>query len=419
MSPEQIDLADESADTRSDVYSLGVLLYVLLAGVLPFEPDALCAGGLEHLRQLIREQNPKTPSTRLTALGEEAVEVAGNRRTDVRALAQYLHKELEWIPLKAMRKERDERYQSASELAQDIRNYLSGVPLLAGPPTVAYRFRKFVKRNRVSVAAVASIGLVIAVGCAISLTLYIRARVQAERTEAVSDLLIGPVLGALSPYRAQGGEVTPVSVLDGLATALEDRFGDAPLTEARVRHALGMVYWGNAEFDKAAQQLRRALDLRRREIGDDDLQTVSSMFRLGMALLYACRSREAEPLFLEAVAHYHRALGADHSQTLFATTIMAWNYTDLGEYDEAIRLSQHVLQAVPNSESSRETLKVRAMYTIGLARAYQGLYTEAEKWLAKAVEGVSHVKSEDHGWFVNFPGLAWKGLLATGQIHRS
>ena len=136
MSPEQIDLADEGADTRSDVYSLGVLLYVLLTGALPFESDTLRKGGLEHLRKVIREQDPKIPSTRLTGLGDQAIEVAINRRTEVRALAHSLHKELEWIPLKAMRKEREQRYQSVGELAQDIRNYLDGNPLIAGPPSV-------------------------------------------------------------------------------------------------------------------------------------------------------------------------------------------------------------------------------------------------------------------------------------------
>ena len=135
MSPEQAEASGQDTDTRSDIYSLGVVLYELLAGVLPFDPKTLREGGPDHARKVIREEEPKTPSRQLTALGKTAEGIAANRQTEVHALTRRLHKELEWIPLKAMRKDPARRYRSASELADDIRNYLDGRPLIAGPET--------------------------------------------------------------------------------------------------------------------------------------------------------------------------------------------------------------------------------------------------------------------------------------------
>jgi len=223
MSPEQIDQTDETADTRSDVYALGALLYVLITGVLPFDSDTLRKGGSEYLREVVREQPPKTPSTRLSNMGDKASEVALKRRTSVHALAKCLKNELEWVPLKAMRKEREQRYQSAAELAQDVQNYLGGTPLMAGPLRTSYRIRKFVKRNRILVSAVAAVTVTVAIGVIISMTMYIRVQVQAGQSRTFRNLINNDILPALSPYRSQGGEITAISVLDVLANKLDIR----------------------------------------------------------------------------------------------------------------------------------------------------------------------------------------------------
>ena len=197
MSPEQAEMAYQDIDTRSDIYSLGVVLYELLAGAPPFDPKRLREGGIDHIQKVICEEEPRTPSARLTSLGDKAKAVAESRRTQIITLTRRLHRELEWIPMKAMRKERTRRYRSASELSDDIQNYLNGAPLIAGPETAVYRARKFVRKHAGSVATAALVAVLIVLGLVVSTALSFRAenarkqeataRTQAERAEKIAE----------------------------------------------------------------------------------------------------------------------------------------------------------------------------------------------------------------------------------------
>jgi WD40 repeat protein/serine/threonine protein kinase len=183
MSPEQADPAGVDLDTRTDIYALGVVLYELLVGGLPFSPTRLREAGYSELLRIIREEEPVRPSARLTTLGATALEIAARRQTKPPTLAHELRGDLDWITLTALEKDRDRRYGSASEFAADVDRYIRSEPIVARPPTVTYRVGKFVRRNRLAVSAAAFIAFAVVAGLVTSTALFFRAETARRSAE--------------------------------------------------------------------------------------------------------------------------------------------------------------------------------------------------------------------------------------------
>ena len=402
MSPEQADMANEDIDTRSDIYSLGVLLYVLLTGALPFDSETLREGGVEHIRQVIRETDPKTPSTRLSSLDEEAKQVAQSRRIEVAALAKCLHKELEWIPLKAMRKERSERYRSASELADDVDNYLTGAPLIAGPPGTMYKLRKFIRRNRAMVTGIAAILAILMAGIIVSMVLVFgQARARAE-AQAVSDFLKHSVLESLDPYKVEGRQITVRSILDAASKDLEGKFQRTPMVEAEIRHTIGFAYWSLGLYEQHVLHCERAVDICRAQLGDENATTLLWVKELGWGYYNQSQFEEAEKLFSEAVEGMRRVLGEEHEYIPHALSSLGCVYIMQGRFNEAEELllkADEIVQRELGKEPGPKEYwdLVNLIHILGWDYTAEGRYNEAERWFNKGLE-ISRRKLSELNW---------------------
>jgi serine/threonine protein kinase/Flp pilus assembly protein TadD len=290
MSPEQAELNNLDVDTRSDVYSLGVLLYELLVGSPPFtRKDLETVGFLETLR-VIREQEPTRPSRKLST-AESLPALATNRGTEPAKLTKLLRGELDWIVLKALEKDRNLRYGTANALAFDVQRYLADEPVLACPPAARYRLWKSVRRNKVIVTATLLVTASLVIGTAASIwqaALARRAEADAaqrlvretqarQQTDAINQLL-AEGLAAANPDSARGTDFTVRQLLDEISSRLGDRLSDQPAAEATIRATIGNAYFRLGLPDKAALHLRRAQELREQQYGSDSPEVARGLY---------------------------------------------------------------------------------------------------------------------------------------------
>jgi serine/threonine protein kinase/Tfp pilus assembly protein PilF len=346
MSPEQADMSSEDIDTRTDIYSLGVILYELLAGELPFGADELRAAGFDGIRKKIREEDPLTPSRRVTALGDSH---DAARRTDAKALSKQLRGDVDWIIMKAIDKDRSRRYASASDLAADIHRHLRHEPVLASPPSVAYRTKKFVVRHRGAVVAASIVLAALILGIAGTTIGLFRAknaervaREEAEAASQVSQFLEG-LFAVSDPGEARGNSITAREILDQGAERITRELEGQPIVEARLLVTMGRVYRRLGLYTEARTLLESALDLRREQLGAESLEVADAELELAWLLAAVGDSDAALELYEHALAVQQSTLGNETAEVAKTMSSIADVHKRARRYDEARELHLRAL----------------------------------------------------------------------------
>jgi non-specific serine/threonine protein kinase/serine/threonine-protein kinase len=375
MSPEQADLTAADVDTRADVYSLGVMLYELLVGRLPFKSSELREASFESLRRKICEEDPPRPSTRVSNPTDESVIAwAASRKTEARTLRRDLSGDLDWITMKALEKDRARRYDSPADLAADIQRYLDNQPIVARPPSLGYRTRKFVRRNRFGVALVASLTLAMIAGTIGTSVGLVRARQEARKANAILDFILG-ALEEARPEKAKGSEPTIRAALDLAAEGLNRSFEDRPEVEATIREMIGRVHHEMGHYDEAEPHLRRAVALYRTEFGERDPRTILALGKLGRTLLDAGRYAEADAEFARLVPLSRDVNGEDHIATLELAQNLAAAYLFQQKYAEAEPILLDLIERWPDTiEQTKEKAKKDPRVTESEIEEYKGKY---------------------------------------------
>lgn len=385
MSPEQCDPGEEDIDTRSDVYSLGVVLYVLLTGSLPFNDKPGKDGPLEEILRVVREEDPPRPSVKVSTDRGTCSTAAEARRAEPKQLVRLLRGDLDSMTMKALEKDRSRRYGSATELAADIDRYLNHEPVVARPASISYRLSKYFRRHRVGVAIAA--GLIILLACfavmqAVQLRRITRERDRADR---ITEFMTG-IFKVSDPSERVGNSVTARDVLDKAAKDIDTGLSKDPELQARMMHVMGRAYMNLGLYPRAQSLFERSTELGNSAVGQRNRETLRTRQDLGWILFQQGHLAEAESLQRKLLEVQRQALGPADPDTLGTIGNLATTLAERGSLAEAEKLDREVLEKQKRILGPEAFYTLATMDNLAIILAEQGRLAEAEKLEQQTLE---------------------------------